>query len=305
MRNYLSDKFIVPLVSLILSFFIYWQLFFTFYQQDEWQGVGHMLASGLSSIIYGYSPLNIIIGDGRPLGALLNYVLFLAVPFNTVLISSYAIIMHAVVGILVFYLCALIFKNSLVSWVSMIVFLSNSVGNQAVIWSGTSAPTLTATALIVMSLALFLNYLKQKKNKLLIYAYITLLLSFYFKETGLVFLIIYVVLDSIFNWKRFNFALFVRHSIFPLLYFFIFMLIHVFMVLTASHQVGVYVNSSLSVKSIIISNILTYCFTLIGQMILPIQFVVGSIKDFLLTLYPYLSCIITTDKQFPPEYIVW
>lgn len=187
------------LVILILATF--WQLPKTFYQQDEWLGLGQILEQGWSHITFGLSPLQILFGDGRPLTRVLGVLFFRTFPLDALSLSIYSISFHITNTFLVFFISRKLLKYSFFAFIAASFFAVNSVSHQAVTWFGASFGTQPAGLTTLLAVYLFLNYLDTRKKLLASGALILAILSLYFKESGIFLFLFLPLLPFIFGKK--------------------------------------------------------------------------------------------------------
>lgn len=286
-KSVLHAKGTIFLFSILISFVIYWKLFFTFYSQDEWQTVGHMLSNGIFAELEGLNLIRIFFAEGRLFTQVLNYVMFIIVPFNVTILSIYAIIIHGINGALVYILVNKIIKNRLASLTAMLIFLCNSVSDQAVIWFAASVSVLTATLFVLLSLIYFYNFITTNKKNSILLSFLFLFISFYFKELALIFLPMYLLIDFLYKGRK-NFITFLKIAIMPLLYFILFIGIRVGEVIFSTQKAGDFVNASSPIKEILSLNGILYPFIALAQVIIPSNFTFDIAKSILIIEYPFL-----------------
>lgn len=183
--------------------FAFWGLDKTFYQQDEWLGLGQIWEQGLKHIYYGFSPMQLLFADGRPLTRLFGVLLFGPFAFNSLFLTIYGITFHFLNSILVFKITQKLLKNNFLSFISASFFAINSVSSQSVTWFGASFGTQPASLLIFLSIFVFIKFLERNQSKYLFLAFFLSLLSLYFKESS-IFLFIFFPLVHFFIKKKFE-----------------------------------------------------------------------------------------------------
>lgn len=184
-------KIFILLLLFCLVLWGFWDLTKTFYQQDEWYGLGDILTYGNSSILLNTNPLQIIFGQGRIFADALVYFLIGNFPFSIIPVSLFAIFFHLFNTILVFVLTKKIIKKDFPSVLASLFFAFNGVAAGAVIWSASGTGTLPATSLILIGLFCFLRFIETDKTKWLLWLFLSVYLSLYFKEIG-IFLFIFL-----------------------------------------------------------------------------------------------------------------
>ena len=295
MKILTKELVIVFIISFIIVLAVYWQLFFTFYQQDEWQGVGFMQALGFGGYITsGFSPIQVFFGQSRIFTAAINYILFQMIPFNVFFLALYALIMHSINTTLVYSLASRFFKNIFIAAICALFFCLNNVGSQAVSWFGTSVAALTASTFILVSLLFLLEYLEKEKNIFLWISYLTLIVSFYFKESGLGFIPFYTILLLFYKRKKMT-STFVIKAAIPLLYFICFAIFrYVTSVFTHVKTVG-YITSSSPQYSTLLFNGFRSFLIIFGQVLVPPNLALFLGNTFLPIVYPKLLTLSGSD----------
>jgi len=166
-----KNLFWLLIVAAVL--FTFWDLPKTFYQQDEWQSLGHNLVQGLSPL-FNSNPFLLFFSELRPFSAVLYSIFLGYFKFSVVPIAFFAIVQHIVNSMLVYLLVAALF------------LVTNSVAHQAVTWPSAVA-TLPAMTFILISLLTYLKFIddKGKSKKYLLISVISLIVSLYFKGIGI------------------------------------------------------------------------------------------------------------------------
>lgn len=187
----------VGLVLSIIIILIFGGITKTFYQQDEWLGYGLYLAKGPGMIMQSTGGiLGIIFGQGRILTNLLHFLFYKYSPLNVLPIAVFAITLHIINTLIVFFLAKKLFKKILPAFLGSLFFALNSVSQSAVTWPAASINTLPSTALILIALIFYFRYLESFKEKWMILSFVFVYLSLFFKETG-VFLFLILPLFSV------------------------------------------------------------------------------------------------------------
>ncbi len=176
----------LPFLSLSLMItFVFFGLTGTFYQQDEWYGLGDILALGPQAIFSHTTLIGIILGQGRIFGDLIIYFLIGKFPFNILPIALFAITFHTLNTLLTFVLIKKITKKVIPAFLGALFFGLNAVSSGAVTWAASGSGTLPATTLIIISILSYLKLLETGKKKWIFLSFISLYFSLYFKEIGI------------------------------------------------------------------------------------------------------------------------
>ncbi|MGI8420332.1 MAG: hypothetical protein ACR2LN_06875 [Candidatus Levyibacteriota bacterium] len=284
LRNYTY----LYLTSLGVTILLYWRLFLTFYQQDEWQALGHFSALGWKAIGENLTPLDLLLAKGRLLTVGIYDLIFTYEPYGVITISIITILLHALNGFLIFLLMQKIFKKKIISIFASLFFLTNAVANQAVIWSGASIAIIGSTTCVLLSMSYFLSFLENEKYRDYILSFLFLFISLQFKESALAIIPFFVAFAFFLKWKILP-KKFYLISLIPLIYFILFLTLRVGGSLASTQKVGDYVNQSHNVKVVIVANGITYFVTSVAQIFFPADFIYPLATKFLKAEYQSLS----------------
>lgn len=177
-----KNRFLLVSFLSLITISIFFNLPKTFYQQDEWQTLGHNLSQGFG--IFRISPLFLVFGELRPISGLM-YLFFLGFyKFTLFPTAIFAIIFQIINSTLTFYLVDKITKNRLIAFLAGLFLITNSVSHQAVTWAS-AIGTLPATTLILLAILGYLKYFETTKRKYLLLGIFSAIFSLYFKGIGL------------------------------------------------------------------------------------------------------------------------
>lgn len=201
--------FLYCLISVGVIIILYFSLTKTFYQQDEWFGYGLFLARGPGLILQSAGGIwGIIFGQGRIFTNLLLFLFYKYFPLNVFPIAVFAILLHAVNVLIVFYLARKLFKKTLPAFLGSLFFAVNSVSQSAIVWPAASINTLPSTTLILIAIYFFFKHLESLKQKWLGLSFLFIYVSLFFKETG-IFLFLLLPIFAFF-YKKQNFLSFLK-----------------------------------------------------------------------------------------------
>ena len=178
-----------------------------FYEQDEWQGLGNILAykdDFITLNINGAIPL--LLGEGRLLASVLTKHLLGNYPLNIQPIIYFSIFFHSLNVVLVYLLAKRHVGNSLFAFIGAAFFAVNSVAQEAITWPGAIVGTLPATTLILISVGLFLEFIKNNRFVFGAVSLGVLYLSLFFKEIGSILFLVFPVFPvfTFFTRKKVN-----------------------------------------------------------------------------------------------------
>ncbi len=284
-------RFFLILPTLIIFFAIigtFQDLPRTFYQQDEWQGLGHMMVEGIEQhITGGFTPLQIFFGEGRILTRFISLPLFKISRFNIVPLVIFSIMIHFLNAILVFTLAKKIFTNRLIALIPALFFSLNSVSHQPVTWFGTSTGTLPATTFILLAIISYFIYCKNDKKRFLYFSFLFTIISFWFKEIGL-FLFLFLPLMYII-FKKANVLRAVKIHLSLLVYGLGLILFRLFELFSQKEQVGVFVAGGDNFLKTITVRLILYPTTSFSQVFIPPLTLSSWASEITKIQYPFLE----------------
>lgn len=203
MKNIFKNRNLYLLgLIIIVTLFTFFNLSRTFYQQDEWQTLGHNLIGGMG-VFADASPLTLLFGELRPLSGAI-YLIFLGFyKFTVVPTAIFGIVFQIINSVLTFYLTDKITKNKLIALLAGLFLITNSVSHQAVTWAS-AIGILPATTLILAAIIFYLKYFEKEKKKYLLFGLVATILSLLFKGVGLFLFILLPLMFFIYKIKSIN-----------------------------------------------------------------------------------------------------
>jgi len=166
-----------------------------FFQQDEWLGLGGAISrsesGGLIRLFADMIPSNSQTVRLVPLTSIVNYLVFnlLGLKFGLYGVMSLAIgLINAVwVNIVV----QKITRSYLVSTLVAILWLTNSLSDQAITWVSTVVPSQLSFLFFLISFYIFIKFVEEFKSTLLYLSLFFVTVSLSFKETGIFYIVIF------------------------------------------------------------------------------------------------------------------
>lgn len=205
MKILLSIFFILSLVIIL----VFGKLPQTFYQQDEWHGLGLALGEGINSVFNGVSsPLDFLFVKGRILASLTYFLFATYFPLQNAPLAYLAITLHIIATFLVFVLIRKFLKNSIVSILGAIFFAVNAVSHGAVTWPAIAINAVTSTIFVLLGISFFFKYLNYPKLVWLFLAGFMMYISLWFRETG--FYLFLLLPLSAYLFKRYSLRSFLK-----------------------------------------------------------------------------------------------
>ena len=277
-----------PLFLVLISvaiIFTFLELPKTFYQQDEWQTLGHNLSEGIGVFTRYASPFQLLLGEQRPLAGILNLFFLGYFKFTVVPIFLFGAVLHIVNSFIVYFLTRKLTGNTFIGILASLFFSLNSISHQAITWAS-AVNTIPSTTLILLSILFYLKYLDGKKKKFLHFSFFGTVLSLFFKETALFLFILYPFLYFLYK-KNVNIATFIRDHLLLLSYGFLVVGVRLAEIFLRSENVAGFVKGSENfIESVIFHSILYPSSSLFQIFIPPLD------------LYSITSTITTMQYKF-------
>ncbi|MDZ4785703.1 MAG: hypothetical protein SGJ02_06475 [bacterium] len=177
-----------------IAFLTYWRLFFHFFEQDEWMGLGLTYGKELGVIAESGILNALVFAQGRPLTQIFNTFFYLAFGFNLIPLTIFSITLHGLTGFSLFLVLQKIRSAKYVNFAAVVIFLINITSHQAVTWFAASISVPLATCLLLVSILFFLYYLSTNRRDQLILSIFLFYLSFLTKEMNALFSFFYIFL---------------------------------------------------------------------------------------------------------------
>lgn len=282
-----SSLFYIILLGITILF-TFWKLPQTFYQQDEWLGVGQVFSLGWGIITKDNSLIQLIFADGRPLSRALGAFYYQLFPFQALPIAIYSITFHFLNTILVYFIINRLVKNRFTSFLGALYFAVASVSHQAVTWFGAAFGAQPSSFFIFSSILLFLIFLENKKSLFLYFSFLSLTVSLYFKETGVFLFPIFIITPLILN-KKIKVS---KGMIPPLLFILIFILyrlIEMLFIRTPSEAKVYATAASQNFISVILARLLLYPLTSFSLSFIPVPAGLSMASNLWKLYYPFIQ----------------
>lgn len=289
MKKFLSRHFVIFLIYIGTGIIVFWKLFFTFFQQDEWAIFGNYIyweKAGLSlwDRLFVYEQGTHV----APLSNLFFYPQFKLFGMHFEYYAFSNVLIHVLNAYLLYILALLLTKNRKVSILTGIFFLVNSIVHQAVTWTGTSLGTTGSVTFLLLSFICLINSLKDKNQlKGWLLASLCWIISLLFKETSVFFILVVPVLWVLYSSNK-NIWRFFRLYSFFIIPFTVYLLFRVVLVIFWGDSSG---QLSFAVDQ---PNILVYFFRVatfplkfIAQSFIPVENIIAIGNTIVLLGYPH------------------
>lgn len=164
-----------------------WNVFF---QQDEWYWFGRSLIIQKEGIqgLFQLAGFHF-----NPLYSGLFFLFYTFFHLDWLAYAIFSILLHSLNALLVFLLVRKIFKNTVISFLSVVFFTIANTSQQAITWYGASLNVLPAAACGLLSVFFFYDFYENRKKIALIISYAFLFVGLGFKEDIMSLLLIYAL----------------------------------------------------------------------------------------------------------------
>lgn len=305
MKSVIINRILPVSVIIGIILLTFNQLLNSFYQQEEWLGLGNVFVYGSDYIflIFKQDIFKAFLGEGRILSSIINYFFFKVFPFNSTPLSLFALLIHAINSILVFYLINILLKRTLPALMGALFFSVNAVAQSAITW-GSAISTLPATTAILLSLLFFfksINFFEEGKIKLkwLYISFFILYLSLLFKQVGIFLFPLYFFIAKTYSLKKWDIKEILlsnwKRYLFPLGVFLVVVLVYLITYKSkTAPDVLFLTGSSTEFFQTLIVRTLLYSLTSISQLFIPPEQFLSFSRYITNILYPF----------FPPEHFI-
>lgn len=295
--------FIYFLSITFLTIWVYRNHFQTFYQQDEWLAVGFAIENG-RDFLFKYPILQMLTGTGRIPGTAISILFLKLFPFQIWPFSLFAISMHILNSLLVFFIAYRVSKGLFIACIAGIFFTIASVSDQAVIWAGAITNVLPSTFFLLLSIFLYLRYISDKNNLLFWLSISSGIASYYFRESTM-FIFIFLPLIALIMSKgrnRLKESIRILSSHWILGAFIIFVVVVRFVHLQSGYQEGHFVTNNANTSEKIFLHAVFYPLTSFSQAFIPPGQMFPMARQFEEIYYPYVSQTILSPAVY--EFVI-
>ena len=164
-----------------------------YYAFDEWKLLGSTYVNGVLGEVKLLSLLEIFSGKARILALFLSNATFYFAPFQTYpfVITSY--IVHFLNAVLVYAIVKKFSKSAFMAFMAGIFFVTGSVASQVFSWLGATYESLFNILFLLLSIWLYSTFPKRTSrswNFTLLVSWLFAIISYYFKETTIILLVL-------------------------------------------------------------------------------------------------------------------
>lgn len=278
------------ITAFLLSYVLYRNIFHTFYQQDEWYALGQFFGHGSIGTLWGVPLIKMLVGAGRPLIWPIHVLFYAKLPFQIWPLALFSLTIQPFVAIFLYAIILLLTESYIGAWVGGLVFLFFYNGSQSVFWFATSTVTLASTFFGLLSVLLLLQYVRKKKIMYLVFAQVSVLVSFFFKEAGIMFALFLPFLYALYYDEK-KIVMHTLKVFSPLIAYFSFAIIMtIIFLLTPVRQADRFVGQSTGGIWKIIGNAVFYPLLSFSQLFIPFP-LVKKISPLLAEVYPLTDTV--------------
>ena len=289
MMSSIFKKILPILILSIVIILVFTDLTKTFYQQDEWYGLGLTIAKGVNSTFSGVSsPLDFLFVKGRIFSNLIYYLFASNFPLQNVQMATFAIALHMAATFLVFVLIKRFIQNSIFALIGALFFAVNAVSHQAVTWPFISMSVITSSILVLIGITFFLRYLRNLQTKWLFLAEVMIYISLWFKETGLYMFLFLPLVALLF--KKYSVSSFFRTFWISILAFLLITGYRVMELKLRTTTSNLYITGlNENFFPMILLRMIFYPLTSFSLMFVPGDYFLSFARFVMILVYPFLS----------------
>lgn len=266
-KTTLFHKLPVAIAVAVIITISYWQIFNSFFQQDEWLGFARFILlkdSGFLNII-SYA-LTTVTGHYVPLALLAVYGIFSLFNLNYFPYALISLLLHLTNVLLTFYFAKLLTKDAKLALLAAVLFGISSSNYQATAWTIADLSVHSATIFGLLSLIFILKFLETKIFKFFLVSVGTLLISLLFKEIAVGFFIFF---PALFYLRARIFSRYQREILIIVLIGLSYVIFRSFLILIASP--ATFVVASAQSPALVGYNLVTVPLKALAQTIVPVE----------------------------------
>jgi len=286
----LRHNYFLVIVLTILIGIAYQDLPRLFYVNDEWLQFGLVRVNGIFAGLDRFTVTDILLGKGRPLGTLINNVIFLFFPYNILPFAILSWIFHLLNSLLVFAIVKKLSRNHFISFIASIFFVSSQISYQSYSWVAASVQVGGSAFFMLLAIYLYILAIDKKIVRLEILSWASLYISYLFKDSTVIAAVFLPLLSffvrprtSIKDWSRIYWWLWLGLAAFGL--YRMLMLLDI-----ASKGLGALFSPRLIPQyAIYVWNIFYYPVISVAHFFIPFRFMYRAAFAFGDFLYPFFS----------------
>ncbi len=176
-------RLLIIITLIVLTFFVYRNSFKEFFIQDEWQAMGLFLYyKKIGSLSTLFLPSKGIFAHFNPINRIFFWFEFLLFNFRYDLRIFVSLMTHALNAVLLYLFIYKWVKKWKLAFVASLLFIVNSIPQQAITWPDGGNGLLQATTLFLLSLHWLYKYANSNKLRFLFFAVTAFFFSLFLKE---------------------------------------------------------------------------------------------------------------------------
>lgn len=192
-----SNYFLLTVLILFIGV-TYQDLTKLYYVNDEWLQFGLVKVHGMFAGINRLPIWEILLGKGRPLGTLVNNLIFYYFPYNVLPFAVISWLSHFGNSFLVYLIAKKISKNNFISMVSSLFFSVSQIAYQSFAWVASSVQVGVSSLFMFNAIYLFMFYLDKKQKRYAIFAWLSTYISILFKDSSFAIIVFLPLLSLLY-----------------------------------------------------------------------------------------------------------
>lgn len=287
--KFFKGHLVVFFLICVIILSVFGQLTKTFYQQDEWNGLGLVLSEGLESAIPGtFRPMDILFVKGRILSSLIFYLFAVNFPLQNIQLAIFAITLHITATFLVFLLIKKFIRSLLFSLLGTIFFAVNAVSHGAVTWSVIAISVVGSSIFVFTAIHFFFKFLENSRSKFLFLSGLMFYFSLWFKETGLYLFIFFPLVALLY--RSYKARIYLSHFWWFFVLFFLFVGYRILELKLGTPDPNLYISSrSENFFLTIFVRMIIYPLTSFSLMFVPGEYFLEFAREVLRDNYSFFS----------------
>lgn len=289
--TFLQSNYFVLFVLSVFVGMTYQGLPKLYYVNDEWLQFGLVKIHGIFAGIDRWSILEILTGKGRPLGTLVNNLIFYYFPYNVLPFAVISWIVHVGNSFFVYLIAKKLSKNRFVSIVASLFFSVSQISYQSFSWVAASVQVGANALFMFAAIYVFMLYLDNKRIRYALLSWFSAYISILFKDSSVAIIVFLPLLSFLYVGKPRLFYRWIRRYWFVILGaigFFIYRLLSL-LELSSKGIGSLFAVKLISRYGLYLWNSIFYPVVSLSHFFVPYRYMYKLADGFSGFLYPYMS----------------
>jgi len=209
MKKKFINYFVITILVILIGI-TYQDLTKLYYLNDEWLQFGLAKVHGIFAGIDQWSIQEVLLGKGRPLGTLVNNIIFYYFPYNVLPFAVVSWLMHFGNSYLVYLIAKKVSKNVFISAITSLFFSVSQISYQSFAWAAAAVQVGVSSFFVFSAIYLFMLYLDNKRFRYALFAWLSAYISILLKDSSISIIVFLPLLSflyvkkslSLYSWIR-------------------------------------------------------------------------------------------------------